>query len=173
MYDTLLLSVFPVLIMSAGIADYASLKIPNWLNGLIAASIIPFVLVSGMPVEIFAWHVVAAIITFLVGMVLFSSSLIGGGDVKMAAACALWIGWVPLPEFALLTLVAGGILAGGTLLWVAVEHVMMIGKDDEPFWYRAITSNRIQLPYGLAIAAGGTIIFPATWWLQGVGFATG
>lgn len=167
MYDTLLLSVFPLLIMSAGIADYASLQIPNWLNGLIAASIMPFVLLSGMPVEIFAWHVAAAIVTFLVGLVLFFMRLIGGGDVKMLAACALWVGWAPLPGFLVLTLVAGGVLAMGTLAWTSVNHLMKSRQDGEPFWLRAATNTRVQLPYGLAIAAGGTMIFPATWWLEG------
>lgn len=163
MYETLVLSVFPLLIVMAGISDYFTLKIPNWVNALIAVSVIPFVLFSGMPMEIFAWHLAAGVLAFIVGFVLFSGGLIGGGDAKMLAACALWVGWNGLFQFAFYTALAGGVLALAMTIW----HRLADKKDIKGLgWAKNILSESPKLPYGIAIAAGGVVVFPATWWIQ-------
>lgn len=166
MYETLVLSVFPLLIMLAGISDYFTLTIPNWINTAIALSVIPFVLLSGMPVEVFAWHVAAGVMSFLVGYYLFSANLIGGGDAKMLAACGLWIGWSELFQFAFYTAIAGGFLAITVGLWSRLAEKSEDGAGVMTAWMKKFRTGDLQLPYGIAIAAGGVVIFPATWWVQ-------
>lgn len=163
MYETLILSVFPLMVVLAGISDFFTLKIPNWLNAIIAVSVVPFVLFSGMPMEIFAWHVIAGLVTFVAGFVLFSAKIIGGGDAKMLAACAIWVGWDVLMQFAVVTAFAGGALVIAIKVWVFfAQHKDHKGMD----WAKNFLSKKPQLPYGIAIAAGGVIVFPATWWVQ-------
>ena len=163
MYDAIILSAFPLLVAAAGISDYFTFRIPNWINALIAVSIIPFAVFSAMPPDIFAWHVVAGLIAFVLGFGLFALNLIGGGDAKMIAACGLWIGWDALLEFGFATVLAGGVLALVIKLWSLFgsrSNVAAVG------WAKNYFSKKPKLPYGIAIAAGGIMVFPATWWFQ-------
>ncbi len=149
--------------MIAGISDYFTLKIPNWLNLIIAVSVIPFVLLAQMPMELFAWHVVAGLLTFIVAFVLFAVGIIGGGDAKMLSACALWVGWDAMFNFTMYTVIAGGILGLALTVWKWLASK----KDDAGFaWAKGLGKGKQQLPYGIAIAAAGVIVFPATWWVQ-------
>ncbi len=163
LYDTLILSVFPLMVVMAGISDFFTLKIPNWLNAVIAVSVVPFVILAGMPLEIFAWHIIAGLVTFVVGFILFSINIIGGGDAKMLAACAVWVGWDVLMEFAVVTVFAGAVLVIAIKVWVFFANRKDIKGMD---WAKNFLSKKPQLPYGIAIAAGGVIVFPATWWIQ-------
>lgn len=163
MYETLILSVFPLMVMAAGISDFFTFKIPNWLNALIALSVIPFVVYLGMPLEVFAWHVVAGLLFFVIGLGLFAGGLIGGGDAKMLAACALWIGWDRLMEFGVITVLAGGALVMAMTAW----QFLSTRKDAGLLaWAKSFLGKQPQLPYGIAIAAGSIVVFPGTWWLQ-------
>ena len=163
LYETLILSLFPLLVVMAGISDFFTLRIPNWLNAVIAVSVVPFVLVSGMPMEVFAWHVIAGLVMFVIGFGLFAINIFGGGDAKMLAACAVWVGWDTLMEFAVVTALAGGVLVIAIKLWAFfVAHKDTKGLD----WANNFLSKKPQLPYGIAIAAGGVIVFPATWWIK-------
>ncbi|MDH3741398.1 MAG: hypothetical protein OER56_07345, partial [Hyphomicrobiales bacterium] len=67
----LILSVFPILLVAAGIGDFLTMRIPNWLNGALIVSFVVMVFVAGMPFEIVKWHLAAAGIVLLGGMILF------------------------------------------------------------------------------------------------------
>ena len=117
--------------------------------------------------EIFAWHVIAGLVTFVAGFILFSAHIFGGGDAKMLAACALWVGWDVLVEFAIVTAFAGGALVIAMKIWVFFAE----RRETNPMiknmkWASNFLSKTPQLPYGIAIAAGGVIVFPTTWWVQ-------
>jgi prepilin peptidase CpaA len=72
----------------------------------------------------------------------FYAGMMGGGDVKLAAARALWFSPFTTLRFLVLTSLAGGVL---TLAVVA--------------WHRARKrEGRPEVPYGVAIAAGGIAI---------------
>jgi prepilin peptidase CpaA len=73
--------------------------------------------------------------------VTFHFGLMGGGDVKLLAAGALWLGTPALASYLLLTVLSGGALA---LLFLVREG--LAGRS---------AGARASLPYGLAIATGG------------------
>ncbi len=160
---TLVTSVFPLLIIAAGINDYFTFKIPNWLNALIALSVIPFALFFPMPGEVFAWHVVAGIVAMIAAFTVYAMGLIGGGDAKMIGACALWVGWEALMSFMIVTVIAGGVLALAMTVW---GYLSTKQEADVGEWAKNLFSKKPDLPYGIAIAAGGIIVFPGTWWIQ-------
>ena len=54
---------------------------------------------------------------FVAGAVLFQLRLLGGGDVKLLAAGALWLGAAYVPEYLFATAVAGGALALFYIVW--------------------------------------------------------
>jgi prepilin peptidase CpaA len=68
--------------------------------------------------------------------------MMGGGDVKLAAALALWFPPLATVKFLVFTSLAGGVL---TLLLVALHHARKRG-------------GRPEIPYGVAIAFGGLAI---------------
>lgn len=84
---------------------------------------------------------IAAGVVFAVGAGLFAMRLMGGGDVKLLAVMALFAGPALSVPFVLYVVVAGGIVALGTLLHAKITHQ----EDDTP----------PKVPYGVAIMAGG------------------
>src|SRR3569833_376327 len=92
-----------VALLACGLAvgaawDWRSRTIPNWLNAAIALGAIPFWWASGLhPWPEIALHVGVAAGLFALFAVAFSLGMMGGGDVKLLAAVALW-----LPPFAVL-----------------------------------------------------------------------
>ena len=125
MASTFVLGFFPLLMVIAGIGDFFTLRIPNWLNGLIAAAAPVMAAALAMPLDIMGLHGAAGFIMLLAGMALFFAGQIGGGDAKLMAAAGLWVGLDPLLPFAVYTALAGGVLAvimyGGNRLLTAGE----------------------------------------------------
>jgi prepilin peptidase CpaA len=80
--------------------------------------------------------------------VLFALKRIGGGDVKLMAATALWAGADYGIDFLLLTALAGGVLSVGLLL--RLNYGWVIG------W--PAVDTRKAVPYGVAIATGGMYV---------------
>jgi prepilin peptidase CpaA len=153
----------PFLVVAAGAGDFLTLRIPNWLNALIAVLFFPMALATGMPAEMMLLHALAAVAILAVGFGLFSFGFIGGGDAKLLAAVGLWFGWPALIPFLVFTVLAGGVLALAVNLWGLVE----IERDVQGYGWvkRWLSFKKVDLPYGMAIAAGAIIAFPGSWWM--------
>ncbi len=137
---TLLLGALALLLLVASALDLRSRTIPNWLNLAIALLAIPFWWASGLsfwpdiPLQI-----ALAVAVFGLFTIAFAIGAMGGGDVKMLAALALW-----LPGGALLSLVVIMSLAGG-LLTVAMMIRHRLARHE----------GKLEVPYGVAIAFAG------------------
>lgn len=152
-------TLLPFLVVLAGANDFLTLRIPNWLNGAIVLAFFPMAIMTGMPAEAIFWHTLAAFGVLVIGFGLFSSGFIGGGDAKLLAAAGIWFGWPALVPFLIFTAIAGGVLALASTLW-ALER-----DGREEGWLKRCLSLKPDLPYGVAIAAGGILAFPGTWWM--------
>lgn len=161
MTDIFLMMFFPSLVVAAGIGDFLTMRIPNWLNLAIALSMPPIALLAGMPLHVLGWHLLAGVVMLVIGFGLFAGRFIGGGDAKLIAAAALWIGWTQLLLFVIITSLAGGVLAILMKLWqlLRIEHQV---KDFA--WLKQLFRRDLQLPYGAAIAVGAAWVYPLTWW---------
>ncbi len=166
MIHFLSISLFPLLMIVAGVGDALSFRIPNWLTLSIAAAFFPLALATGMPLEAFGLHVLTGVILFVVGFVMFSAGLFGGGDAKLLAAAGLWFGSAHAIPFLVFTVVTGGILALIVALWSIIGLYFEI--HDGP-WLKKITSLRPNVPYGYAFAVGALLAFPQTWWMGASG----
>jgi prepilin peptidase CpaA len=152
----------PFLVVVAGAHDFFTLRIPNWLNALIALAFFPLALMTGMPMDAMLWHCAAAVVILVVGFGLFSGGFIGGGDAKLLAAAGLWFGWPAVAPFLIYTAIAGGVLALAFQMWSMLkieQEVREIG------WAKRLLNFKADLPYGIAIAAGAILAFPGTWWM--------
>jgi prepilin peptidase CpaA len=156
-------SLLPLLMMIAGIGDFLTYKIPNWLTGLIAVSFIPMALLTAMPLETVALHVAAGVGLLIVGFGLFAGGLVGGGDAKLMAAAGLWFGWPASMFFLAYTALAGGVLAIAVALWAATQVDQEMRGHS---WIARWRGIKPDVPYGVALAVGAILAMPNSWWMH-------
>jgi prepilin peptidase CpaA len=156
-------TLLPFLIVVAGANDLLTLRIPNWLNAAIFLAFFPMAFMTGMPAETVLIHSLAALAVLAFGFTLFSFGLLGGGDAKLLAAAGIWFGWPALAPFLVFTTLAGGVLAIAMKAWRMIEIERDVREVD---WMKRWFSFKADLPYGVAIAAGGILAFPGTWWMM-------
>ena len=162
----LLLLVFPLAMAFAGAMDLLTMTIPNRISlALIAgfALLAPFFGLGWH--DILVNHIAVGAGVLACGIALFSARIIGGGDAKLMAAAALWIGYEHLLEFMLAISIAGGILS---LLVLVYRHYIPAAAITGPQWAIRLHKPGGGVPYGIAIAAAAMLIFPSTAWYAGV-----
>ena len=93
-----------------------------------------------------------AVSAFALCFTFYALKRLGGGDVKLITAAALWAGPALIADFTMVTALTGGVLA---LVYLTHFHIApALGFDIAGMrGYRS--SMTIKLPYGVAIAAGG------------------
>jgi prepilin peptidase CpaA len=168
MLHTLSVSLLPALLIIAAASDVLSLRIPNWLNILMAALFFPMAWLTGMPIAEFGIHLAVGAGLFVLGFLLFQVGLFGGGDAKLMAAAGLWFGTAQTLPFLFMTALAGGILALYIGLWsIATMHWNIHASDVKLGGFaKRILALKPNVPYGLAFAVGGIIVFRESWWMQ-------
>lgn len=150
---------FPMLLIAAAFKDATTMTIPNPISLALAAAFVvaaPFCLA---PAAI-GVHLGVAFGVLVIGFVMFALNWVGGGDAKLLAAAALWMGWSALPEFLMWTALAGGGLSL-TLLLARKAALYAPFATGEGALARLLEPKG-DIPYGLAIAAGGLAAFPAS-----------
>jgi prepilin peptidase CpaA len=135
--STILLCALALLLVSAGIEDVRKREIANWKNAVIALLAPAWWFATGLTL----WPGVAlqlglAAIVFALFVGAFALGQMGGGDVKLIGALALWFPFQPLVWMLIVMSLVGG---GLTLLLVA-----------ERMWRK--NKTMIEVPYGVAIA---------------------
>ena len=136
----LLIAILAAMLVVAAAGDLRRRTIPNRLNLAIALAAIPFWWFSDLaPWPDVAARIGIALLLFALFAGLFAIGAMGGGDVKLIAALALW-----LPPLAVLKLLAVMSIAGG-----ALTLVMLIGHRLRK------STGQLEIPYGVAIAFGG------------------
>lgn len=135
-----LLGALALALLVAAFTDLRSRTIGNGLNAAIALLAPAFWWASGLEL----WPGVAlqfgiALATFAVCAGLFALRAMGGGDVKLLTALALWITPAAFLKLIVIMAILGGVL---TILFGS-WHVIKRRRD------------RIAIPYGVAISAAG------------------
>lgn len=159
-----------ILVIAAGLLaaaagwDLASYTIPNFFPAALIAAYLVFVVVSpaasaGMKLEIVGWHLLAGLAGLSLGFALFAFGLIGGGDAKLLAAIALWLGLQPvadslLLQFGFATALIGGVFA---IVLVVLRQYPLPGFLLGQTWIMRLHNSKAGIPYGVALAAGAVI----------------
>lgn len=153
--DTFVIALFLGLLMLAAINDVAEYRIPNRINLAIAALYPAHVLAAPYSVD-WIGGLIAGAGVLAVGVVLFALRHMGGGDIKMLSATALWAGPLGIADFLILTSLAGGLLAIAKLTPVRADLALTFGRFTGA--RRGDAHHVDQIPYGVAIAFGGFVI---------------
>ena len=150
---------FPLTMAFAAATDLLTMKIPNRLSAAVALGYFALALVAGRPLAEIGQHVLCGGAVLVLTFALFSFGWIGGGDAKLAAATALWIGWSPLADYGLSSAIAGGAL---TLLILAGRRFALPEFLQSQAWIARLHNAKTGIPYGIALALGGLIVYPQT-----------
>ncbi|HYC74611.1 A24 family peptidase [Brevundimonas sp.] len=154
-----LLAILPALVIVAGLKDLTSMKIPNWISGLLILGFFPAALLLGLGAVEIGMHVGVAVAALLIGMGLFALNFLGGGDVKLMAAACLWLGLSGSGVFVLATAVIGGLFSLALLVSRAwLQPYVGAG----PGWFVQLMEPKGHIPYGVAIAAGALVAWPTS-----------
>lgn len=152
-FDSSLLALLLALLAWAALSDGLRFRIPNAASLGIALLYPAHVLASPLPVDWPGALIVAGIL-FAVGLVLFVRGMVGGGDVKLLSAAALWAG----PHLILQLLIVMG-LTGGLLSMIAwlLQYVQRFRAAGWAALALPQPDGRVfeRVPYGVAIVAGG------------------
>jgi prepilin peptidase CpaA len=140
---TVLLGVLALLLVSAGIQDVRTREIANWKNAVIALMAPLWWWANGLaiwPDMAMQLGVAALVLALFAGA--FAFGQMGGGDVKLIAALALWLPVVPLVWMLVLMSLLGGVL---TL-------VMLVERKLRP------RDAVLEIPYGVAIVIAALLV---------------
>ena len=91
---------------------------------------------------------------------------IGGGDAKLVAATALWLGWAHLLDYVLSASLLGGALTVGLLYFRGRDlPALLVGRE----WVERLHRKDGGIPYGIALAAAALLVYPSTVWMGSLG----
>jgi len=100
----------------------------------------------------------------LIGMVMFAFKWLGGGDAKLLAAAALWVGFDGGPHMGIISyVIAAGIMGGAfALLLVGFRRFPLPAALAGQTWLMRLHTASEGIPYGVALAGAGILIYQKT-----------
>jgi len=160
----LAVGIFPAMMVAAAASDAATMRIPNWLTGSLALAFPVAAAGTAMPLGDLGLHLAVGALALVICMGLFATGWIGGGDAKFFAATALWLGPTGALGFTLVSTVLGGFL---TLALLSFRKLPMPAPLAAQEWLMRLHDPKQGVPYGLALAAGGLLVFIQSAWMGG------
>ena len=134
-----LLAALAIALIYACIDDWRRRIIENWLTLGIAAVAPLLWWANGFTLGGMGVQVAMAVVLFVIFLIFFMLGMMGGGDVKLIAALALWFP----PQYMMSMLIVMAILGGILTLGMMIRHKAR--KEEAP----------LEVPYGIAIALAG------------------
>src|ERR1700730_5475751 len=110
MLEAATLLFFPALMVFAAISDLLTLTISNRISIALAVLFISMAFACALPATEILWHLACGTAMLIFAFGLFARGWIGGGDAKLAAATAIWVGFDHLGDYALSASALGGLL---------------------------------------------------------------
>jgi prepilin peptidase CpaA len=136
---------FGALLVAASFCDVLKLRIPNLIP---VALLVLFALemALGASAQALLGHLLAMVLALAILLPLFALDMLGGGDVKLLAVVALWLGMTKLAPLMILVGIAGGVFA---LFWLSLRWLIRLGLPGRnlPMSLQA----RAPLPFALPI----------------------
>ena len=164
--EAIMLTLFPATMAFAASSDLLTMTIANRVSLILAGGFLLLAVLTGMGPTEMLWHVGAGAAVLVVAFVFFSFGWIGGGDAKLAAATALWLGFAHLFDYLVYASFLGGAL---TLLLIQFRALPMPRPLVGHEWAERLHSKGGGVPYGIALAAAALLVYPHTEWMMAFG----
>jgi prepilin peptidase CpaA len=137
-----LLGALAIALLVAAFTDLRSRHISNRLNAGIALCAPLFWWATGLSLGGIAWQLGVALLALVILAGLFALRWMGGGDVKLLTALALWVRPAVFLDLIIAMALIGGVLTVAFGAW----HIARRQRD------------RVAIPYGIAIAAAALLV---------------
>jgi prepilin peptidase CpaA len=160
--DAVRLLLFPAMMAFAASSDLLTMTISNRISLALTLGFFGLALVLGLSATDVAWHVAAGVAVLAVTFTFFSLGWIGGGDAKLAAATALWLGFGNLFDYLIYASILGGAL---TLLIILFRTMPLPAVLAGSEWAERLHRHDAGIPYGIALAAAALIVYPQSEWM--------
>lgn len=150
---------FAFLMGLAAWSDVRRYTIPNWIPAVMIALWVlaaPFLQLGWAGA---GWSVLTFVGVLAIGLALWAPGWVGGGDVKLIAAGALWFGWPDALAFLLYAMLAGGVLAVVLLGLRKLSPALPVSPD---VLGKTPLASGAPAPYAVAIAAGALLLLPTS-----------
>jgi prepilin peptidase CpaA len=145
--------------------DLFTMTIPNRVSLALVAGFVVLAPLAGLGPWQMAYHAGAGLLVLAVGVLLFIPGWIGGGDAKLAAAVALWVGFDNLVPYLFCVALVGGLLA---MAFGAFRGMPLPRPVLMEAWAVRLHDRRGGIPYGIALSAAALFVYPQTAWFTGL-----
>lgn len=150
--------IFAGLLLFAAWSDFKQFIIPNRIPLCLIALYPAFIMTTQSAIN---WPISLAIAggILALGLIFFAAGWMGGGDVKLISATALWAGPEYTLYFLILTAIGGGVLSLTVILWTKYAWVIGLSSNEDIK----------KVPYGIAVAGAGMFVAGSHFASQSIG----
>lgn len=160
MLEAAILVIFPFCMLFSAISDMVSMTIANRVSVLLVATFMVLAPLTGMEWSVYGLHLAAGALVLAITFAMFAIGGMGGGDAKLLAATAIWMGFgILLVEYLVFGAVFGGLLTLAILKFrsspastVALHNIFL----------RHFADQKAGIPYGVALGVAGLMVYPET-----------
>src|SRR5215468_1034152 len=162
--DAIRWTLFPAMMAFVASTDLFTMTISNRVSLMLFGGFFVLAAITGMNAGEMLSHLSAGCLVLIAGFGLFARGIIGGGDAKLAAAAALWLGFDHLLPYLLLASLMGGALSLG-LIWFRMAPLPeWLARHA---WVARLHAKDAGIPYGVALAVAALAVYPDTAWMAG------
>ena len=147
-------------------SDLITMTIPNRVCAALVLGYLFLAAAVGLPLATVAIDLSCGLAVLALTFTLFSLGWIGGGDAKLAAATALWLGWALMLDYGLIASVMGGVLTIALILSRKAPVAFLGGapglgrppassQNRRSLWHRARRRRPRPLSADAYLARGG------------------
>lgn len=151
------LAFFPLLMALSASTDLLTFTIPNRICASLALGYLIAAMTLGVAVQDILFNLSCALSVLAIAFAMFSLGWIGGGDAKLAAATALWMGWSLILDYGATAAIYGGVL---TLALLSARMAPLPAALERHAWIERLHNLKTGVPYGIALAAAGLAQYP-------------
>jgi prepilin peptidase CpaA len=156
------LTLFPATMAFAAASDLLTMTIANRISLILVAGFAVVAVLGGLSGAVLLSHLAAGVAVLALGFFCFACRWVGGGDAKLAAATALWLGFGNLFDYFIYASILGGALTLLILLFRARSLPSALAGSD---WAERIHRHDAGIPYGIALAAAALMVYPQSEWM--------
>ena len=158
MLEALIFVVFPFCMVFAAVSDVLSMTIANRVSVVLVVTFAAVAPLTGMDWATYGWHFAACGIVLAVTFGMFAFGGMGGGDAKLMAATALWMGFnLNLLDYLVVSAFIGGVLTLAILLFRKSALADLTGQN---LFLRHFADSTVGIPYAVALGLGGLAAYP-------------
>jgi len=158
MLEALIFVVFPFCMVFAAVSDVLSMTIANRVSIVLVVTFAAVAPLTGMDWATYGWHFAACGMVLAVTFGMFAFGGMGGGDAKLMAATALWMGFnLNLLDYLVVSAFIGGVLTLAILLFRKSALADLTGQN---LFLRHFADSTVGIPYAVALGLGGLAAYP-------------